>query len=120
MAQRVKDRLSIYMCMSLVFGLEHILECLVVDRHLVLHHILSVSEPRCKQVHHLHEIHLCKPHAWNQVSVDILVNNALRAHHAGAHGGLLVFKNYSIVLLEIMFDCTEFHSLAVVGEKTIS
>ena len=65
------------------------------------------------------------------VHIYLLANNALRAHHASAHGGLstkiygltdicLIFLNDSIELLEIMFNGTAFHSLAVVGEKTIS
>ena len=59
------------------------------------------------------------------VSVHILANNA------SAHGGLLTnglsdicyfFLNYSIELLEIIFDGRAFHYLAVglVGKKTIS
>ena len=51
------------------------------------------------------------------VSVHILANNAIRAHHASAHGGLsanvlsYIFLNDSIELL----DGRAFHSLAVVG-----
>ena len=59
------------------------------------------------------------------VSVSVLANNALQAHHASAHGGvstnglsdIYIFLNDSIELLEIMFDGRAFHSLAVVGKK---
>ena len=62
-------------------------------------------------------------------NVCVLGNNALRAHHASAHGGVstyglsdswLIFFNDSIELLEIMFDGRAFHYLAIVGEKTVS
>ena len=61
------------------------------------------------------------------VSVSVLANNAIRAHHASAHGGvstnglsdmlLIFFLNDSIELLEMMFDGRAFHSLAVVGKN---
>ena len=62
------------------------------------------------------------------VSVSVLANNALRAHHASVHGGvstnglsaiLLIFWEMirTIELLEIMFDGRAFHYLAVVGKK---
>ena len=54
------------------------------------------------------------------VYVHILANNALRAHHARAYGGVstnglsdicLICFNDSTELLEILFDGRAFHSL---------
>ena len=63
------------------------------------------------------------------VSVSVLANNALRAHHASAHGGVstnglsdIVLICFEMILLsclnldEIMFDGRAFHYLTVVGK----
>ena len=67
--------------------------------------------------------------ASGSVSVSVLANNALLAHHASAHGGVsttclsgIVFICFEMILLsclnldEIMFDGRAFHYLAVVGK----
>ena len=84
------------------------------------------------QVSRLHAARCCASPPDNafsvkSVSVHILANNALQAHHASAHGGastnglsdifFFFFLNDSIELLEIMFDGRALLSLAVVGKK---
>ena len=65
------------------------------------------------------ELALSRARVSVSVSVHILANNALLRILVCRLMVYQFFLNHSIELLEIMFDCRAFHSLAVVGKNYV-